>query len=165
MELVAARAQKNLPRADARRPVRYEPKYDGWRGLLFSGDGVLQSRRGTNLAARFPELITAGRALGDVVLDGEIVALRDGRLDFGALTSTPRGRVAAGITIYFVAFDLLAAGDHDLRPETCQDRRARLEAVMADARPPLQLIPYTTDRDQALPGCSLRSPPWASKAV
>jgi ATP-dependent DNA ligase len=150
VELVAARAQKTLPRADARRPVRYEPKYDGWRGLLFTGDGVLQSRRGTNLAARFPELVRAGRTLGDVVLDGEIVALRDGRLDFGALTSAPRRRAGAGVTIYFVAFDLLAEGEHDFRAATCQDRRVRLEVVMTGARPPVQLAPYTTDRDQAL---------------
>ncbi|WP_434445321.1 hypothetical protein [Lentzea sp. E54] len=150
VELVAARAQKTLPRADARRPVRFEPKYDGWRGLLFTSDGVLQSRRGTNLATRFPELIAAARTFGDVVLDGEIVALRDGRLDFGALTSAPRGRAAAGITIYFIAFDLLAEGHHDLRETTCRDRRARLEAVMAGARPPLQLAPCTTDLDQAL---------------
>lgn len=150
VELAAARAQKTLPQADARHPVRFEPKYDGWRGLLFTGDGVLQSRRGTNLATRFPELVTAGRALGDSVLDGEIVALRDGRLDFGALTSTPHGRGAAGITIYFIAFDLLAQGTHDLRGATCQDRRAGLESVMAGARPPLQLAPCTTDLDQAL---------------
>lgn len=148
--LVAARAQKTLPRVDARRPVRFEPKFDGWRGVLFTGDGVLQSRRGTNLASRFPELVRAGRTLGDVVLDGEIVALRNDRLDFGALTSTPRGRAHAGITIYFVAFNLLAQDEHDLRTATCQDRRARLEEVMTGARPPLQLVPCTTDRDQAL---------------
>ncbi|KOV81832.1 hypothetical protein [Nocardia sp. NRRL S-836] len=63
---------------------------------------MLQPRHGTDLTSRFPELLTAARVLGDVVLDGEIVALRAGRLDFGALTSTPRGPAAAGITIYFV---------------------------------------------------------------
>ena len=46
--------------------------------------------------ARFPEITTTGGALGDVVLDGEIVALRDGKLDFAALTTSPTRRSAAG---------------------------------------------------------------------
>jgi ATP-dependent DNA ligase len=73
---------------------------DGWRTLLFTASGFLQSRRNTNLAGRFPEIVRAGRALGDVVLDGELVALREGKLDFGALTTFPAGRAAPGITIY-----------------------------------------------------------------
>lgn len=150
VEVALASPQKHVPHGSAQRPVRYEPKWDGWRGVLITGDNVLQSRRGNNLAGRFPELMKAAGALGDVALDGEIVALRAGRLDFGALTSSPRGRAAAGITIYFVAFDLLAEGERDLRTANCQDRRARLEEVMAGARPPLQLTPITTDRDEAV---------------
>jgi ATP-dependent DNA ligase len=42
----------------------------------------VQSRRDNNLAQRFPEIVAAARGIGDLVLDGELVALRDGRLDF-----------------------------------------------------------------------------------
>src|SRR5262249_7634840 len=47
------------------------------------------------------------------------------------------------------AFDLLAEGDADLRHHPFRERRARLEAALADARPPVLLTPATTDRDLA----------------
>ena len=80
----------------------FEPKMDGWRAALFTRTGFVQSRRDNNLADRFPEIAGAGRALGDVVLDGELVALQDGRLDFGALTSSPGSRADLGVTIYYI---------------------------------------------------------------
>ncbi len=149
VELALARAEKQVPSA-ARYPAAYEPKFDGWRGLLFSRQGVLQSRQGHDLAGRFPELITAGQTVGDVVLDGEIVATREGRLDFGALAGSPHTRNASGVVVYFVAFDLLAAGRHDHRGRPYRDRRARLAKLMEGVRPPLQLMPSTTDRAKAL---------------
>jgi ATP-dependent DNA ligase len=105
-----AEPARTVPASRPGRPLRYEPKWDGWRAVLFSRAGCLRSRRDNELGGRFPELLAAGAQLGDVVLDGEIVALRDGRMDFGALSSRPRDRAAAGITIYYVAFDLLAVG-------------------------------------------------------
>jgi ATP-dependent DNA ligase len=125
----------------------YEPKFDGWRAMLFTAKGVVQSRRDNNLAARFPEIVAAARALGDVLVDGELVALREGRLDFGSLAAMPSTRAAAGVTVYFVAFDLLVSGADDLRALPFEERRARLADVFADAVPPLQLTPSTRDRD------------------
>lgn len=150
VEMALARAEKQVPTPSAARPLAFEIKLDGYRGLLFSGEGVLQSRNGNNLAARFPELLTAATDLGDVVLDGEIVAYRDGRLDFGALAGSPRNRAASGAVVYYVAFDLLAEGDRDYRSAANQDRRARLEQLMTRARPPLQLVTRTTNRDEAM---------------
>jgi ATP-dependent DNA ligase len=48
-----------------------------------------------------------------------------------------------------VAFDLLADGDDDLRGAPFRERRARLEAALAGAWPPVFLTPATTDRDTA----------------
>jgi ATP-dependent DNA ligase len=124
---------------------------DGWRAALFTQLGIVQSRRDNNLATRFPEIVAAGRHLGDVVLDGEVVALREGRLDFGALTSNPGSRTEAGVTIYYIAFDLLAERDRDWLPEPQDQRRSRLEELFTDVEPPLQLMPRTTEQDQALP--------------
>jgi ATP-dependent DNA ligase len=124
---------------------------DGWRAALFTRLGVVQSRRDNNLALRFPEIVAAGRQLGDVVLDGEVVALCEGRLDFGALTSSPGSRAEADIVIYYVAFDLLAERDRDWRPERQDHRRSRLEELFARVEPPLQLMPRTTELEQALP--------------
>lgn len=117
---------------------------------MFAAVGRVQSRRDNDLAARFPEIVAAARGLGDVVVDGELVALRDGRLDFGALTSSPKGRAAVGAAIYYVAFDLLADGEVDLRSESYRIRRAALEARFAGVGPPLQLVPSTTNRTEAM---------------
>ena len=145
---VLARDEREVPEADPR--WVYEPKFDGWRAMLFTAAGVVQSRRNNDLAPRFPEIAVAGRELGDLVLDGELVALREGRLDFGALTSMPSWREAAGVVIYYIVFDVLADGDDDLRPLPLLARRERLAELLAGARPPLQLTPSTTDRDAAL---------------
>lgn len=150
VEPALARAQRHVPRSTARTPLAFEPKFDGWRGLLFTAAGILQSRHGSNLTARFPELVAAARPLGDLVLDGEIVALREGRLDFVALAAGARTRAAAGVVVYYVVFDLLAHDDRDLRDQPYAQRRAHLQEVMAAVAPPLQLVPSTTDRDQAL---------------
>jgi ATP-dependent DNA ligase len=145
VSLVLARDAREIPGPDPR--WTYEPKFDGWRAVVFAADRVVQSRRNNDLAARFPEIVAAMRVLGDVVVDGELVALREGRLDFGSLASMPAGRAGAGVDVYFVAFDLLADGPEDLRAATFVTRRARLEQVLAGAAPPLQLTPSTRDRD------------------
>src|SRR5438477_449261 len=54
--------------------------------------------------------------------------------------------LAAQTPASFVAFDLLAEGDDDLRSLPQIERRARLEAVLREARPPLHITPCTTDR-------------------
>ena len=152
--MALARDEREVPGPDPR--WVYEPKFDGWRAALFTATGVVQSRRDNDLAKRFPEIAAAARGLGDLVVDGELVALREGRLDFGALTSMPKQRADAGIAIYFIAFDLLADtdtdgdGHEDLRGEPYRTRRTRLEQRFAGARPPLQLVPATTDRTEAM---------------
>src|SRR5436190_23931496 len=64
----------------------YEPKWDGFRCLAFKDGGtvVLQSKSGQPLGRHFPELVRAVSAIRAprLVLDGEIVIARDGRLQF-----------------------------------------------------------------------------------
>lgn len=146
--LALARDEHQVPAPGSR--WSYEPKMDGWRAALFTRSGFVQSRRNNDLAARFPEIVTAARLLGDVVLDGELVALRAGQLDFGALTSGPGGRAQAGVTIYYIAFDLLAEAGRDWRPQAYRHRRARLEELLAGVAPPVQLVPVTDDQQEAL---------------
>ena len=66
----------------------YEPKWDGFRGILenLEGELALWSRNGRPLLRYFPEL----RPLGELLpprsaLDGEVVIVRDGALDFDAM--------------------------------------------------------------------------------
>jgi ATP-dependent DNA ligase len=90
-----------------------------------------------------------------MLLDGELVVWAQGRLDFTALQQ----RLVAGRRLVelvaerptsLVVFDLLRANGEDLMARPWSERRARLEAVMADTRAPLQLCPATTDRQEAL---------------
>src|SRR4051812_12660814 len=67
----------------------FEPKFDGFRALAFCHRNgvVLQSRQQRPLTGAFPDITTALAPLAEdqVVLDGEIVVWRAGRLDFAAL--------------------------------------------------------------------------------
>lgn len=122
----------------------HEIKYDGYRlqGAV-SGDAVrLYTRSGLDWTSKFP---TIARALSqlhlkDVLLDGEVaVARADGRTDFSSLQRSLEGGAADGVT-YFV-FDVLAAGDEDLRRHPLSDRKKRLDKVLARAAPPIARSP------------------------
>ncbi len=86
------------------------------------------------------------------MLDGEVVIARDGALDFEALLlrihpAESRVRMLAAETpASFVAWDLLALGDEDLRTVPQGERRARLEGVLGGVTPPVHLTPATRDR-------------------
>ena len=146
--------------------VQFEPKWDGFRALVFwdGTDVVLQGRgRGAkdgdavvDLAYAFPEIVHAVRTqlpVG-VVLDGEIVVEHAGRLDFAVLSQRlrPRSeagggnieRLAATYPASLLLFDVLFA-EIDRRAHPLRDRRARLEALATDWQPPLRLTPATTD--------------------
>jgi bifunctional non-homologous end joining protein LigD len=115
----------------------YEVKYDGFRAVaaLVGGKLALQSRRGNDLAGRFPALAQALRSLGshDVVLDGEIVALDPkGRSRFQLLQNP------SGAEQRYVAFDVLWLDGEDLRALPLEERRARLERLLAGVAPPLR---------------------------
>src|SRR5437868_15246447 len=149
-----AKAATKLPTGEG---FYYEPKWDGFRCIVFrDGDEVeLGSRNERPLTRYFPELADPLREQlpARCVLDGEIViAGPGGRLEFEALlqrihpAASRIKLLAAETPASFVAFDLLAEGDDDLRSLPQIERRARLEAVLREARPPLHITPCTTDR-------------------
>ncbi len=99
----------------------WEFKWDGVRAIAFSGGEVrLVSRHDKDMAASYPELaVLAGRVGAPVILDGEIVALRAGRPDFGALQSRmharrPPARLIDGTPVQLYLFDLLHHGQDSL---------------------------------------------------
>jgi ATP-dependent DNA ligase len=133
----------------------YEPKWDGFRCIVFrSGDEIeLGSRNGKPLTRYFPELVSEIKAqMPDrIVVDGEVVVTGSAGLDFDALQqrihpAASRVKLLAEQTpASFVAFDLLALGEEDLRQVPFSSRRARLEQALGTARPPLHLTPITSD--------------------
>src|SRR5690606_38700631 len=112
------------------------PKWDGFRTLVFfDGDTLyLQSRDQKPLGRYFPEVERGlAEALpGPVVLDGELVILTAEGLAFEALqmrihpAESRIRKLADEIPAHFVAFDMLADGDEDLRPRPFEERHARL---------------------------------------
>jgi ATP-dependent DNA ligase len=134
----------------------YEPKWDGFRTLVFrDGDELLlQSRDEKPLNRYFPELAAALAAAlpPRVVLDGELVVARAGKLDFDALqlrlhpAATRVNLLARETPASIVFFDLLCEGERDLRELPFAERRQRLEALVAPLAPPVHLTPATKDR-------------------
>jgi ATP-dependent DNA ligase len=137
----------------------YEPKWDGFRALVFkAGDDLfIQSRDLKPLGRYFPELeVTLRRELPDrCVLDGEIVIATDGRLDFEALllrihpAASRVKMLAEQSPSSYVAWDLLAFGDEDLRALPQAARRTRLEAALGSVKPPVHVTPATRDKEIA----------------
>jgi ATP-dependent DNA ligase len=133
----------------------FEPKWDGFRALVFrDGDEILiQSRDEKPLNRYFPELLgpLQSQLPRRCVLDGEIVIARDGALDFDALQlrlhpAESRVRLLSKqIPASVVFFDLLCEEDRDLRPLPFEQRRERLESLLASAFPPIHITPSTRD--------------------
>jgi ATP-dependent DNA ligase len=134
----------------------FEPKWDGFRVLVFrDGDEVvLQSRDEKPLNRYFPELIDPLRAQlpERCALDGEVVIAQGGALDFEALqqrihpAASRVKMLAEQMPASVVFWDVLCLGDVDLRAAPFHERRARLETLLAQARPPVYITPATTDR-------------------
>ena len=72
----------------------FEIKWDGIRALTFveGGQHRMLTRSRNELTARYPELESLARLPEGTVLDGELVALRDGRPDFRAVMSREHAR-------------------------------------------------------------------------
>jgi ATP-dependent DNA ligase len=151
LEPMLARLVRTLPRGD----FRYEPKWDGFRCLAFrDGDEVdLRSRHDRPLGRYFPELVAGIVALPAprLVLDGEIVLAGPDGFDFARLmgrlhpAASRVARLAAESPAAFVAFDLIALDERDLRGEPFAVRRSALEEVFARPAPPILLTPATAD--------------------
>ena len=137
----------------------YEPKWDGFRAIVFRGasEVFIQSRDLKPLDRYFPELHQAflDRLPPNCVVDGEIVIVAGSGLDFELLqlrlhpAASRVAKLAKEIPAAFVGFDLLAVDGEDIRPASQDQRRRRLEALLADAVPPIHLTPMTRDASVA----------------
>jgi len=127
-------------------PVWVEDKYDGIRTQLHKlGDTVkLYSRDLNDISEQFPEVVAVAAAQPwDGILDGEILAWRDGgalpfqRLQGRLGRKRPSAQIQADVPVLYVGFDVLALGDRvgpvePLLRSPLRARRARLEALGLD---------------------------------
>ena len=126
---------RELPEGDG---WQYEPKWDGFRGVLENAGGelALWSRNERPLLRYFPEL----RPLGELLpprsaLDGEIVIVREGALDFDAMqmrlhpAESRIKRLSGEIPAEYVVFDVLVWDGEPVWELPLEERRARVEAL------------------------------------
>src|SRR5471030_783001 len=142
-----AQSSDNLP---VGRTWTYEVKWDVYRsiGVKEGGRVKLWSRNQKDLTRDYPGIEAALGKLrpSSFVIDGEIVALDpEGRPSFQAL----QHRSTRGLSLAYVAFDVLAVGDESLLRKPLEERRARLRSLLAP--PPLGVM-----MSEALPGTPKR---------
>ena len=155
-----ARSEDALPAGEGE--WQYEPKWDGFRCLVFKAGGTveLRAKSGKPLGRYFPEVVALFEALTppDFVIDGEIVITLGGEAAFDALqmrlhpAESRIRKLSHETPAEFVAFDMLAApGDRLLADEPLSERRQRLDAFLAEAKPPeaLRLSPATPNLETA----------------
>lgn len=156
-----AKAVRAVPRA---RGLLYEPKWDGFRCIVFrDGDELeLGSRNDRPLTRYFPEVVELLREVlpRRCVVDGEIVVVTGDGLDFDTLqnrlhpAASRVRKLAVQTPASFVAFDLLALDDRDLTGDPFASRRQLLESSLdhpsANHDPArVRLTPITDDPDLA----------------
>ncbi|MGA1832693.1 DNA ligase D [Rhizobium wenxiniae] len=113
----------------------HEIKFDGYRiqMRIEAGKAQLKTRKGLDWTKRFNAIAADAQVLPDAIIDGEICALDgSGAPDFAGLQAA----LSEGKTedlVYF-AFDLLFAGNEDLRGMRLDERKAQLEILLADAK-------------------------------
>jgi ATP-dependent DNA ligase len=133
----------------------YEPKWDGFRGVLenVGGELALWSRNARPLLRYFPEV---GEQLGALLppgsaLDGEIVIAQKGRLEFDAMqmrlhpAESRVRKLSAEIPAQFIAFDVLLWKGEPLHKLPLEKRRKELERKAKR----LTLSPYTREKEDA----------------
>ena len=107
----------------------HEVKYDGYRALVAVADGEarIYTRSGLDWTDKFPGVAQAAAALpvDSALIDGEIVAFRDGKPDFSTLQAAI-SEGGQGLSLF--AFDLLI---HDGEDTTGEDQLARKERLRA----------------------------------
>jgi ATP-dependent DNA ligase len=138
----------------------FEPKWDGFRALIFRGsaDLQIQSRDLRPLDRYFPDLhdLLLENLPGGCVLDGEIVIAAPRGLDFDALqlrlhpAASRVAKLARETPASFVAFDVLAVGNRKVMSVPQSERRALLERLLAKVDPPIHITPVTSNRTTAL---------------
>lgn len=152
---IAPMLAKLADRLPAGGPFLYEPKWDGFRAIVFRGgsDLFIQSRDLRPFDRYFPELHDAllTRLPEGCVIDGEIVIVTPHGLDFDRLqmrihpAASRIAMLAKSTPARFVAFDALAVNGRDVRDSPQSERRELLERTLEGLGPPVHLTPVTRD--------------------
>jgi bifunctional non-homologous end joining protein LigD len=127
----------------------HEVKYDGYRALLALGKGgpKIFTRTGLDWTDKFPGIAEAAKSLpGPALIDGEIVACKDGKPDFSTLQEAISSG-GEGLTLF--AFDLLEDGE-DVTGLPLFERKERLRALLVGAPEPIQFSEHVVGAGEQL---------------
>ncbi|QNE04114.1 DNA ligase D [Croceicoccus marinus] len=136
----------------------HEIKFDGYRAMVAAkGDEVrVHTRSGKDWTDKFAPLVEvlASLDLPPCLIDGEIVATDGkGNPDFSTLQQVLKrghGSQGADDALQFHAFDLLELNGEDLAALTNIERKERLEALLADAAPPIHVADHVIGAGEKL---------------
>jgi DNA ligase D-like protein (predicted ligase) len=130
----------------------YERKLDGERCLAFrSGDSIrMMTRNQKEVSNNYPEIAGALREQGttDFIIDGEIVAFAGSETSFELLQSrihvtSPGPQLLRKVPVFYYIFDVLYAGDQDVRPRPLRERKDVLASLLSFDDP----LRFTEHRD------------------
>ena len=130
----------------------FERKLDGERCLAFRSGGPvrLMTRNQKDDTSTYPELTQAlaGQQAGDFIIDGEIVAFDGSQTRFARLQQRlgvrhPGPDLRAEVPVYYYIFDVLWAGNRDMRPLPLRQRKQILRGLLTFAGP----LRFTKHRD------------------
>ncbi|HSI16817.1 MAG TPA: DNA ligase D, partial [Sphingomonas sp.] len=128
----------------------HEVKYDGYRALIVVSDSKARifTRSGLDWTDKFPGIAEAAAKLpvDTALIDGEVVAFKDGKPDF----STLQDAIANGGDMTLFAFDLLAIDGEDLTELPNVVRKERLRPLLTGADTRLQFSEHIVGQGEAL---------------
>jgi len=128
----------------------HEVKYDGYRALIAIGGGTAKvyTRSGLDWSDKFAGIAEAAAALSatTALIDGEIVAFKDGRPDF----STLKDAIGSGGAMTLFAFDLLEVDGEDLREQPNVARKERLRALVGEGEERLRFAEHIVGSGEQL---------------
>ena len=120
----------------------FEIKWDGFRAIAYVDEDVsLRSRNGKELRHNFPELEELKQLSQNVVLDGEIVVMKDGKADFQALQERGKASSLRAIRIQtdkspatYVVFDILEKDGVPLVDLSLTERKKALSKSLLEGK-------------------------------
>ena len=128
----------------------HEVKYDGYRALIAIGGGKAKvfTRKGLDWTDKFARIAdaAAGLDVGSALIDGEIVAFKDGRPDF----STLKDAISSAGEMTFFAFDLLSLDGENLTKLPNVQRKERLRPLIERADPRLHYAEHIVGEGEKL---------------
>jgi DNA ligase D-like protein (predicted ligase)/DNA ligase D-like protein (predicted 3'-phosphoesterase) len=147
---------KLAPQPFSSKDWMFEIKWDGFRAIAYvNTDLSLRSRNGKELKYNFPELKELKQLTSDVVLDGEIVTIKEGRADFQALLERGKAVSPAEIELHtrrspavYVVFDLLEKDGVPLLNLPLMERKRILKDSVKEGRHVL-LSDFVEERGEA----------------